>query len=963
MTYSMARSQLRSMRRTLFHRARVLLILVLLLGIILPAQTGAAGSAYQVGTAQAKAQELLARLTPQEKVGQLFLVTFEGTGIDAGSMISSLVTKYHIGGVMLTSASDNLIGPDNTTTDLYRITTSLQTQAWQAFGDSPVIVAGESEIDSRYIPLFIGISQEGGGYPYDQILNGVTVLPDQMAIGATWKPELAQQVGAVMGTEFSVLGFNLFFGPSLDVLDTIPGEDAQDLSVRTFGGDPYWVGLMGQAYIQGLHDGSAGRMTVIARHFPGRGGSDRSTEEEVSTVRKSLEQLKQIELAPFFAVTAVNENPNANVDGLLVSHIRYQGFQGNIRATTRPISFDSAALDQMLQLAPLSEWRAGGGILVSDDLGSQALRRFYETTGQVYDPRQVTRNAFLAGNDLLYVNNLSANTGEDEVAVLARVLASFEQKYKEDRAFAERVDASVLRLLTRKYEMYPEFTLDEVLPDSDALSVLGNSQEVTFEVARQGVTMISPDATEFEAVLPRPPGLNENIVFITDGQSTRQCTRCPEQATFEIDGLEKAVNRLYGIDAGGQVYSSRLASYSMQDLLNMLNRTTTEITPLETDLRSASWIIFSLMKPERSRPESQSLQRFLSERPDLFRNKRVIVFSFGAPYYLDATDISKLTAYYGMYSKAPAFIDVAARVLFQELTPAGRSPVNIPGVGYELINVTAPDADQVIPLSLDVPDPEPVGTGTPTPLPTAVPVFRVGDVLPLRTGVIVDNNGNVVPDGTVVRFLFTVGGETGTVQQIETTTTGGIARASYRISMPGMLEVHVVSDPASTSQILRLDTAGGVITAIAPTAVPTFTPTPTQTLTPTPTPTQIPVEPPPARPLTLDWLYAMLLTWGSAAAVFALSRRINLRWRYRTALLAAVGGLAAYLVLVMQRSTNEELARALGTTDVLAVTLLGIVIGFWAGFFWRRWMENRARAVPERPTGPRSSTGPKSPTG
>jgi len=162
---------------------------------------------------------------------------------------------------------------------------------------------------------------------------------------------------------------------------------------------------------------------------------------------------------------------------------------------------------------------------------------------------------------------------------------------------------------------------------------------------------------------------------------------------------------------------------------------------------------------------------------------------------------------------------------------------------------------------------------------------------------------------------------------------------------------------------LRLDTAGGVITAIAPTAVPTFTPTPTQTLTPTPTPTQIPVEPPPARPLTQDWLYAMLVTWGSAAAVFALSRRINLRWRYRTALLAAVGGLAAYLVLVMQRSINEELARALSTTDVIAVTLLGIVIGFWVGFFWRRWMENRARAVPERPTGPRSSTGPKSPTG
>ena len=44
-------------------------------------------------------------------------------------------------------------------------------------------------------------------------------------------------------------------------------------------------------------------MMVIAKHFPGRGDSDRSPEEEVATVRKSLEQLKQVELPPFFAVT------------------------------------------------------------------------------------------------------------------------------------------------------------------------------------------------------------------------------------------------------------------------------------------------------------------------------------------------------------------------------------------------------------------------------------------------------------------------------------------------------------------------------------------------------------------------------------------------------------------------------------------------------------------------------------
>ena len=169
---------------------------------------------------------------------------------------------------------------------------------------------GAGELKPRrnvYVPLFIGISQEGDGAPHDQILSGLTPLPNAMAIGATWNTELAQQVGSVLGNELSALGFNFFLGPSLDVVES-PNPSARiDLGTRVFGGDPFWVGEMGRAYISGLHTGSDGRMVVVAKHFPGRGGSDRLPEEEVATVRKSLEQLKQVELDPFFAVTTSDE--------------------------------------------------------------------------------------------------------------------------------------------------------------------------------------------------------------------------------------------------------------------------------------------------------------------------------------------------------------------------------------------------------------------------------------------------------------------------------------------------------------------------------------------------------------------------------------------------------------------------------------------------------------------------------
>ncbi|HEX2996837.1 MAG TPA: hypothetical protein VHP14_18595, partial [Anaerolineales bacterium] len=92
-------------------------------------------------------------------------------------------------------------------------------------------------------------------------------------------------------------------------------------------------------------------------------------------IQHCLEQLKQVELAPFFAVTS-STNAAELADGLLVSHIRYQGFQGNIRATTRPVSLDEPALSAIISLDEFKTWRANNGLIVSDALGSQAVRDF-----------------------------------------------------------------------------------------------------------------------------------------------------------------------------------------------------------------------------------------------------------------------------------------------------------------------------------------------------------------------------------------------------------------------------------------------------------------------------------------------------------------------------------------------------------------------------------------------------------
>ncbi len=58
------------------------------------------------------------------------------------------------------------------------------------------------------------------------------------------------------------------------------------LGVRTFGGNPFWVGEMGYAYIQGVQQGGEGRVLTIAKNFPGFGSSDRPIYQGVPTILK-----------------------------------------------------------------------------------------------------------------------------------------------------------------------------------------------------------------------------------------------------------------------------------------------------------------------------------------------------------------------------------------------------------------------------------------------------------------------------------------------------------------------------------------------------------------------------------------------------------------------------------------------------------------------------------------------------
>jgi beta-N-acetylhexosaminidase len=927
-------------------RSGSLILVIMCLLSLLSTSTGYCEDEPQHSESYQKALQLAAQLSPEEKVGQLFLITFDGTETIEMSEIFDLISNYYVGGVVLKSENGNFSQNEDALQDTVSLISDLQKINWNeknTIGSSP-----EIGFVNDYVPLFVGISQPGGSFPYDQIISGLTPTPSQMAIGATWNISAAEDVGELIGNELSSLGFNLFFGPSLDVLDITYSEGNENLGVRTFGGDPYWVGEMGAAYISGIHKGSENRIAVISKNFPGRGSSDRLPDEEVSTVRKSLEQLQLIELAPFFRVTEPQDQEFDQItDGLLSSHIRYQGFQGNIRATTKPISFDQNAVDLLMGLAPLDQWRENGGILVSDDLGSQAVYKFFNPNEQFIDARQIARNAFLAGNDLLFMDKFVSTGDANRFETYRKTMELFVQKYKEDQAFAEKIDESLIRILTKKFELYGDFSLEYVLPNSTVISNFGGESGIVFEIAKQAATLINPSQSQINEIFASPPQFGERILIFTDDQIVNQCDGCQPQTVFPVNGMQSSILKLYGPLGSGQIGDNQIISYSFKDLYDYVTNSFNR-PEIEENLSKAKWVIFALREIDPDQPSSYALHDLLSKSSSILREKNILVFSYDVPYYFDATEISAFSAFYCMYSKLPSFIDVSARIIFQEMTPQSTSPVSIPGIAYDLITAMTPDPNQIIFLSVDEEAAKLLISGLETEQingepEDVLPAFKLGDTLPIQTGVIVDHNNHPVPDGTIVRFTMSEQGSNTSIQQIESITENGIAKASVLLQNAGMHEIRVISEPALSSHILVLDISEeeAIVSAIIPTPVPTLAEIAGIDEVGDDIQEVSDLE---ENNKVSEWFLATLLSWVLGVAIFYfLQDYFVIDNRIIIAISGVIGGLFNTTWLILNFPGTSQRFGLNGYFSLFFSVLLGALIGGAGGWALIQFYKNRLK--------------------
>ncbi|HEY1088179.1 MAG TPA: glycoside hydrolase family 3 N-terminal domain-containing protein, partial [Archangium sp.] len=161
---------------------------------------------------------LLARMTVEEKVGQLMMVGFAGKAVDES--ITQLVRGYRVGGVCVFGRNIQSAAQIGKLNDEVR---ALLADA---------------------VPPFIAVDQEGGNVV--RISDGNLVLPGNMVLGAARSPALAYEAGLAQGEDLRRLGFNMNLAPVLDV-NSNPLNPV--IGIRAFGDDVGLVSELGAEFV------------------------------------------------------------------------------------------------------------------------------------------------------------------------------------------------------------------------------------------------------------------------------------------------------------------------------------------------------------------------------------------------------------------------------------------------------------------------------------------------------------------------------------------------------------------------------------------------------------------------------------------------------------------------------------------------------------------------------------------
>ena len=411
-------------------------------------------------------------MTIEEKVGQLIMVGFEGP--QANEAIEAHIRQRFVGGVVLFSR--NIETPRQTA----ELTNQLQRLA---------------EATARQIPLFIGIDQEGGWVI--RLKEGATVLPGNMALGATDSTELAERAGEITAIELAAVGVNLNFAPVVDVNNN---PDNPVIDRRSFGESPELVSRLGVAYIHGLQrNGVLG----TAKHFPGHGDTTVDSHFDLPTVNHDRERIHALELQPFRAAI------DADVAAIMTAHIIYHAFDADRPATLSPTILTNLLRNEL----------GFDGLIITDDMEMKAIDDRYRSG-------EAAVMAVEAGADIVMV--LWSPTKQIEVfdALLSAV--------KRGRISQARLDQSVSRILKSKAAAFDRRFVD---PDAVGGTVGTDAhQQLAQTIASQAITVVRNRSN----LLPLKLEPETNVLILSKSSTLFESFKAHHPNTVEARIPEKS---------------------------------------------------------------------------------------------------------------------------------------------------------------------------------------------------------------------------------------------------------------------------------------------------------------------------------------------------------------------------------------------------------------------------------------
>jgi beta-glucosidase len=280
-----------------------------------------------------RVEALLAQLTPQEKAGQLG--SFWPIPPEDDTVAGDVAP-------MSTAFAAGLPWEDSIEHGLGHLTRN--------YGAGPVTVeAGLTQLRRLQGDV---VAQSRHGIPaivHEECLTGFTALgatvyPAAIAWGATFDPDLVREMARAIGDDMAAVGVHQGLSPLLDVVRDYRWGRVEE----TCGEDPYLVGTLGTAYVQGLQE--AGVMATL-KHFVGYSASKAGRNHAPAPLgRRELEDM----LLPPFEM-AVREggvqsvmNSYSDIDGepvgasveLLTTVLRDRwGFSGTVVSDYWAVTF------------------------------------------------------------------------------------------------------------------------------------------------------------------------------------------------------------------------------------------------------------------------------------------------------------------------------------------------------------------------------------------------------------------------------------------------------------------------------------------------------------------------------------------------------------------------------------------------------------------------------------------------